>query len=268
MKFERIDPTGQAQKAIECYWIVKDDDATHVKQKIIPDGFTEIIFHFGDHYRINLGGQWKRQETSLLAGQISTHFFLENTGVTDILGIKLKPSAVTHLFGVPMSSITDQVVGLGKVMEHKMKSVEASIRKTKDDKERIKLIEAFFSESCAGYPDNHPVDHALAMIFSKHGMLSVNDICKELSVTDRYIQQLFRKYVGLSPKFFARVIRFSYIFQLIKENNPDWAAVVYQAGYYDQSHFIRNFKALTGKDPTAYMFAEQSLANFFMKKTG
>ncbi len=268
MNFQRFEPIGPARGAIECYWIVEDADTTPVKQKIIPDGFTEIIFHFGDHYRINLGDGWKKQGNSLLAGQISKHFFLENSGATDILGIKLKPSAVAHLFGVPMNSMTDQVVSLGKATENKMKAVEASIRKMEDDNERIKLIDTFFSESCAGYSEDHPVDRALAMIFSKHGMISVNDICKELSVTDRYIQQLFRKYVGLSPKFFARIIRFSYIFQLIKENSPDWAAVVYEAGYYDQSHFIRNFKAFTGEDPTAYMFAEQSLANFFMKKTG
>lgn len=266
MKFERRDPSPATQKAIECYWIVQDDDTTPVKQKIIPDGFTEIIFHFGDSYRLNLEGKWQRQTKSLFAGQISGHFHLENTGATNIIGIKLKPAAVAHLFGVSMRPFTDRVVDLKQAVGSKMKLLDVSIRKPADDDDRVSLIEDFFSDQCTLYPKDHPVDRALEMIFSKKGMIPVSDICKELSVGDRYIQQLFRKYVGLSPKFFARIVRFSYIFQLIKEKNPDWASVVYEAGYYDQSHFIRNFKAFTGEDPTAYIFAQKSLANFFMKK--
>jgi len=128
-------------------------------------------------------------------------------------------------------------------------------------------VDEYFNELCKNYPSDHPIDRAVDIVFSKKGMITVADLCIEVSVGERYLQQLFQKYIGLSPKFFTRLIRFSRIFNLIQENDPDWAEVVYQAGYYDQSHFIRNFKAFTGEDPTAYIFAEKTLANFFMKKT-
>lgn len=248
MEFRRVEPTGAAARAVECYWYAKDGDAKLVKQKIIPDGFAEIIFHFGDPYRIDLDGRWKRQGRRLLAGQITKFFFLENTGASDMLGIKLKPTAPAHLFGVSMKSIVDKVVNF----------------ETPIDTDNI---DQYFNELCKDYPVDHPADKAVDIIFSKKGMVTVASICKELSISERYLQQLFQKYIGLSPKFFARVVRFSYIFQLIKENDPDWAQVVYEAGYYDQSHFIRNFKAFTGEDPSHYIFAEKTLANFFMKKT-
>ncbi len=247
MEFRRIEPTGAAAKAVECYWTVKDDDTKPQKQKIIPDGFTEIIFHFGDHYRINLDGGWKTQGTRLLAGQISKYFYLENSGATEIFGIKLKPTALTHLFGMPMRSIVDKVIDL---------DIEIDFHNA----------DQFFSRLCENYPNDHPADRAVEMIFAKKGMISVTEICQELSIGERYLQQLFQKYVGLSPKFFARIIRFSYIFGVIKEGKPDWAQIVYEAGYYDQSHFIRNFKAFTGEDPSEYIFAEKTLANFFLKK--
>ncbi|MEI9919011.1 MAG: helix-turn-helix domain-containing protein [Bacteroidota bacterium] len=249
MEFRRIEPTGLAARAVDCYWIVKDDNSTRVKQKIIPDGYAEIIFHFGSPYRINLDGNWKEQGRRLLAGQITKHFFLENTGVVDIMGIKLKPTAPAHLFGIAMKDVVDKVIGLDK--------------KIKID---VDNVDQCFNELCKDYPADHPADKAVEFIFSKKGMVTVASICKEVSVSERYLQQLFRKYVGVSPKFFARVVRFSYIFQLIKDKDPDWAQVVYEAGYYDQSHFIRNFKAFTGEDPSEYIFAEKNLANFFMKK--
>jgi AraC-like DNA-binding protein len=254
MEFRRIEPTDVAARAVECYWTVKDDDPTPVKQKIIPDGFAEIIFHFGDHYRINLDGRWAKQGTRLLAGQIRKYFYLENSGKTDILGIKLKPTAITHLFGVSMKDKVDKVIKL----DDKIK-----IDVTNDD---VTRIDECFNELCQKYPIDHPVDRAVEMIFENKGMIAMSAICAELGIGERYLQQLFAKYVGLQPKFFARIVRFSHVFKVIKENKPDWADVVYEAGYYDQSHFIRNFKAFTGEDPSQYIFAEKTLANFFMKK--
>jgi AraC-like DNA-binding protein len=250
MEFRRIEPTGNASRAVECYWHVKDDNAKPVQHKIIPDGFAEIILHFGDSYRINLDGSWRKQGKRLLAGQITKYFFLENTGVSNIFGIKLKPTAPAHLFGIGMKNIVDKVIDL-------------------DDriKTDVNNIDECFNEFCRNYPSDHPADKAVDIIFSKKGMVTIGSLCDELSLSERYLQQLFQKYVGLSPKFFARVVRFSHIFQLIKDKDPDWAQVVYEAGYYDQSHFIRNFKVFTGEDPSGYIFAEKTLANFFMKKT-
>lgn len=255
MEFRRIEPTGAAARAVECYWTVIDDDVNPVKQKIIPDGFTELVFHFGDHYKINLGGRWEKQGNRLLAGQISKYFYLENSGATNILGVKLKPAAITHLFGVSMKPLVDKVIDLDTAIDFDF---------TPDN---VDSVNEYFGKLSEHYPVDHPVDRAVDTIFSKKGMISVMDIGKELSIGERYLQQLFQKYIGLTPKFFARVVRFSYIFNVIKEGSPDWADVVYAAGYYDQSHFIRNFKAFTGEDPSAYIFAEKNLANFFMKKS-
>lgn len=166
-----------------------------------------------------------------------------------------------------MKGTADTVVDLKKAVGSKMKDVESLLRKEKDNTTRIEIANRFFDEACAEVPKDHPVDKALDMIFGKKGMMAVADIYSEMGITERYLEQLFQKYVGLSPKFLARVVRFSYIFQVIKDQNPDWAAVVYEAGYYDQSHFIKNFKQFTGEDPSAYIFAERTLANFFMKKT-
>src|SRR5690349_2831924 len=112
MYFKRIDPTPENCRWIECYWIIENDDATPVIQKIIPDGFPEIIFHYGDPYRINLNDAWEIQSKNLLAGQISRYFFLENTGKASMLGIKLKPATLTSIFEIDMETLTDKVYKL------------------------------------------------------------------------------------------------------------------------------------------------------------
>jgi len=115
MNFRRVEPTDGAKHWVESYWIIESDDNAIHDQKIIPDGYPEIIFHFADQYRINISGSWEDQAFSLLAGQIKQHFYLRNTGRVSILGVKLQPHTFMQLFKFEMSSITDKVVSLDVV---------------------------------------------------------------------------------------------------------------------------------------------------------
>lgn len=267
MRFMRLDPREDLRRILECYWIVEDDDPAPLKQKIIPDGFTEIIFHFGDPYRINLETRWSIQARSLVAGQIKQHFYLENSGASSIMGIKLQPYSLTLLFDLDMHECTDRVLNLRTALNGRMNALDQQLRSCKTESERIELLNQYFTEKLALIkPEQMPIEVAVARIFERKGMITVSELSSELNASERTLEKSFRKYVGLSPKFFARIIRFNYIFQLIKDKSPDWADIVYRAGYYDQSHFIRNFKAFTGEDPSSYLFEEKSLANFFLKK--
>jgi methylphosphotriester-DNA--protein-cysteine methyltransferase len=96
--------------------------------------------------------------------------------------------------------------------------------------------------------------------------MSIGEIASRTGFTERHIEQLFKKHVGLTPKFLARIVRFNRIFHLISDKQPDWSDIVFQSGFYDQSHFIRNFKAFTGEDPSRYMFSRPDLANFFLRQ--
>ncbi len=90
---------------------------TRFKQKIIPDGFTEIIFHFGDHYRINLDGTWKKQGNRLLAGQISKFFYLENSGSHEYSRDQTEAPGHDTSFWRGHESIVDKVVALKKSID-------------------------------------------------------------------------------------------------------------------------------------------------------
>lgn len=146
-----------------------------------------------------------------------------------------------------------------------MQDLEKLIRHGNNMSHRANIASGYISNLSASHR-NISIDYAIERILKMNGMITVASLCSELSVSERYIEQIFQKYIGLSPKFYTRIIRFNYIFQLVKDKATNWADVVYEAGYYDQSHFIRNFKAFTGEDPTTYLFSEKNLANFFLKK--
>lgn len=267
MLFKRIEPEKELSSIIECFWIIENEDKTPGKQKVIPDGFVEIIFHFGDPYRIQLAEEWITQGRSLLAGQISKYFFLENSGAANILGVKLKPTALTHLYAVPLHLFTDKVVNLSDVQQLQMHILEKKIHSSDSHEERIKIISKYFKElpSFTNYKIS-AIDIAVGETFKRNGMATIAELTNAAGVGERQLENLFKKYIGLSPKLFTRIIRFNYIFQLAEQKSDNWTSLAHEAAYYDQSHFIRNFKKFSGESPSAYSFDEKNMANFFLKK--
>lgn len=267
MIFKRIIPAPHLQPVAECYWIVEDDNNTPHQQKIIPDGYPEIIFHYGDPFRIKTGASWEMQSSNLLAGQIRNFFYLENTGMSGVLGIKLKPTALTHLFNLRMDVYTDKVVPLESVLGKIFQPIIDAVETIRDHETILHLVNEQLGLLCSKVNlTETPVDKAVASILHRKGMITVAEMASEAGVGERHLERLFKKYVGLSPKFYARIIRFNYIFQLIQQEDPAWTSITFDSGFYDQSHFIRNFKAFTGEDPSAYFFEAQNMANFFLKK--
>ena len=265
MSFKRISPSAALNGLIECYWIAENSDPAVVPEKIIPDGFPEMIFHYGDPYRICLSGKWEVQSRNLYAGQITKYFYLENTGRTGVIGVKLKPTAITHLYNQSSNDYTDKVVDLSEIAEPTLDRLGRDLQGVTDSAERIALLTDYFLALAPRYEDS-PADKAVQLIVAGKGMISITDLCSQLYVTERQLERMFKRYIGLAPKFYCRIIRFNHIFHCIEEGTSSWSDVVHNAGYYDQSHFIRNFKAFTGEEPSAYLFEKNNLANFFLKK--
>lgn len=261
MIFKRIPPPAELARIVECYWIAESDDVMPAKEKIIPDGFPEMIFHYGDPYRINLQHDtWELQTQSLLAGQIRKYFFLENTGRSGVLGIKFQPTALTHLFDLSMHTLTDKVADLSTLLHVPLHALLCS---SAPHDEKINAINQWLFS--IPFKEDH-TDKAIDIIKEHKGAISVADIIAPLGISERHLERLFKRYVGVSPKFYARIIRFNHIFHLNQERNPTWTDLAFNAGFYDQSHFIRNFKAFTGEDPSSYYFEANNLANFFLRR--
>ncbi|WP_316817533.1 helix-turn-helix domain-containing protein [Pedobacter nyackensis] len=265
MKFIRIAPHSSLTELIECYWMMQSDDPIPRIEKIIPDGFTELIFNYGSVYKAKINGEWELQNPNLLAGQISNYFYLENTGQTGSFAIKLKPAALTQLFNLNMDQYLDKIVNLDALPVPQLTVLKEKTLPFKGEQHLKMVLDDYFMELNKSATKN-PLATTLDLIFNSNGMASVTALTAVAGVGERQLERLFKKYIGLSPKYYSRIIRFNYIFQLIKSKKSNWTEIIYQSGYYDQSHFIRNFKAFTGEDPSSYFFEEKNMANFFLNK--
>ncbi|WP_421764403.1 DUF6597 domain-containing transcriptional factor [Ekhidna sp.] len=263
MYFESFTPSDFLKSIVKEYWIYENDDPKRVQQKIIPDGFSEIIIHYGDPYRINLSGQWEEQSSILFSSQISKYFFLENTARSGMLGIKLYPWAFFELFQQDVSNFTDKVEDIQTLLSAKADGLKMI---SNSGHEAIHHAENWLSKHLSTIQIQEKTRSSVTAIFESHGLIDIAILAKDINLSTRQFERHFKKVIGLTPKFYCRIIRFNYIFEVIKEQSSSWIRTALQSGYFDQSHFIKNFKEFTGEEPSKYGFDEVNLANFFLKK--
>lgn len=266
MIYERRSPSTGLEKLINCYWLIDSEGDVEVdRQKIVPDGYPEIIIHYADPYRIDLGNGWQKQGNQLLAGQIKKHFYLENTSKSGMVGIKLQPTALTQLFGQDMSLLTDQVVPLSDEMSTEFRSLTVT-NAPSTPSIFDQLDQLFIRLAGSKAIEEKAVDKAVQLIIDRKGNVEMTELCDAVACSQRQLERQFKVYVGLSPKFYSRIIRLGHIFELMQQGDQTWSDLVYHSGFYDQSHFIKNFKEFTGEDPSAYGFEEENMANFHLRK--
>jgi transcriptional regulator GlxA family with amidase domain len=182
-----------------------------------------------------------------------------------MVGIKLQPWAIKVLFGCDMSRYTDLVcdvasIGFGQIDELIEIACSDLVFETK-----VKQLEELFTKILKRRSDHNTKGiHATRLIIEKRGAISISEVAEEAGISERSLERFFQGYIGLSPKFYSRIVRFSNIFKLVKADQFQWSQIAFLAGYYDQSHFINNFKEFTGEEPGSYGFSEKTLANFFL----
>ena len=269
MIYKQIASTIQVEQFIKSFWLIDSrNDATITIEKIIPDGYPELIFHYEDAYKVNISGTWLEQEKYLIAGQIKNHFFLENTGKIGMFGIKFQPWALKILFDIDMSLVTNTVVSINKALHKRINPVlEIAINKSLLFEDKVMAIESWFIDNLnLKKIDIHNGQIATKLIIDTKGKIPIKEIIETVNISERSLERYFKIHIGLTPKFYSRIIRFSYIFHLIQDRNFNWSDITFLAGFYDQPHFIRNFKKFTREEPSKYGFTEENMANFFLKK--
>ena len=257
-------PDAAIAALVDCFWVVEDDDPTPRERKIIPDGFPELVFHYGDPYEIRIANDWERQPRCLAAGQISRFFFLRNTGRSAMIGVKLQPWALAQLTGLRMDAYMDRVVALEEVCGEAA-CLESAALGEGGTHERIAALTAALRLQPAAAPPE-AVLRSIRLILESQGTLPVTEICARTGMRERNLERAFARFVGLTPKFYSRVVRFSAIFKAVNGEGPSLSDLSLHAGYYDQPHFHRNFKAFTGENPSEYAFGQASMANLFLNR--
>ncbi len=268
MNYNSYYPGTNLNAFVKCYWTLEAvKESSSEKQTIVPDGCIEMIFHYGDLYR-----QYTDTKTSFLQprcfvfGQITTPLEIEPTGNSGIFAARFLPDGFMHFISLPAEEIANKATALSVLFGSESSVLEQKILSAQTTEKRIDIIETFLIERLQ---TNEATDRiaksGVDILFQSKGQISIEDLTKKLGINRRQLERRFSSVIGLSPKQLIKIIRLqATIKQLEKKQFDSLTSLAYENGYYDQAHFIKDFKEFTGVSPRRFYAGNLKLTSFFI----
>ncbi|CCH51551.1 transcriptional regulator, AraC family [Fibrisoma limi BUZ 3] len=269
MYYRKIAPSIPLSPYVECYfvWERRDMQIAPLRIESPPSGYASMVFNYGDVYRLyNDKHNELLVPPAFLTGQATHSYALELSGKIGMIGVVFKPSGLASLFGLPMYEFTDERINLIDVLGNRCQSLHEQIIQAGNLTERIQLLDQFLHQQFKKKGNSFDrTDYVANLIIERKGIINVGELMDELYVCRRQFERQFLHKVGVSPKYFARIRRVGHLCAQLANQRwqvTDWHDLIYQCGYYDQSHFIREFTQFLGKRPTLYIKDNQELAQY------
>jgi AraC-like DNA-binding protein len=205
----------------------------------LPDPCMHMVFEPG----------WSR-----VVGVTSGKFRVQLEKDGRIFGICFKPGAFYPLVKTPMVAYTDRTFLVSDVFGEAGAALRDSILATEEDHERLRIAEAFLREILTPPDENDRlIRTAVDLIIDDPDITKVNDLVERTGVNKRKLQRLFIQYVGVSPKAVIQRYRLNDAADhLLTRPATNATRVAVEYGYFDQSHFIKDFKQIVGQTPSRF----------------
>jgi AraC-like DNA-binding protein len=167
--------------------------------------------------------------------------------------VSFQPSGFYRLFSLPMTELTDRVCEASELMGREVCWLHERLHQSASLNEMARLTESFFLKRLSAVRPFHAVQVASAGNLDRHGQVQLDDLVQKAGLSQRQFERKFIEQVGMRPKLYCRVSRLNNAIRL-KEQRPDqpWTDITYQAGYFDQTHLIKDFKLLAGATPSEF----------------
>ena len=260
-------PDPPLRPFVDRLWVLEGPAAAIDTGPIPPDGCAEIIVHAGDPFAgRGADGRLHPQERVLVAGQATRAIDLAPQGVARIAGARLRPAGARALLRLPQSEITNRIVPLAEIHRGLARALADDVATRQELNGMAEAMAAAIASAAAsGGPPASPAARAVAHALGRRGLVRVAGLATAAGVGARQLERLFLDHVGVPPKLFLRIVRFQEVLRALRETpeRPDWARLAVEHGFYDQAHFIRDFREFAGATPAAWQVTEESLTAIF-----
>lgn len=218
-------------------------------EKFIPRPDVSIIFHFKNQPSILERGNVQLEPlfvTSVTTLPMLLHF----KGTMDTFVVICKPTVLTRVFGIDLTPPAKQSIDLSSSVFQPLWSQLSQLQTTE---QRIEYFTHFINSFCKQpyHPDT--IDLFYDKMMEKGPTMLLKDLAKESPACQRTLERNFKRRTGVSPKKLLRIVRFDYLWNKIKnEKTIDYQDLVFDGKYFDQAHFINDFKSMTGESPSYF----------------
>ena len=179
---------------------------------------------------------------------------LDTAAQFSVAGVEFKPGGALPFFDVPIGELANLHVPLDTLWGSLATELRERMLEAATPQHKLDVLERVLLQRITRVPGSHPaVAYAIGQFERHPAIVRIAEVINQIGLSHRRFLDLFTAEVGLTPKVFCRIGRFQRVLQRVHGGRPvEWASVALSCGYYDQAHFIRDFRAFSGVNPSSY----------------
>ena len=257
--FLRYIPQSPLTTFVDSLWLYENYQPSHAKERRLPDGSTELVINLREDairlYDQQHPDRFLSMRGSVLSGPQTEYVVLDTACQSSMMGIHFKPGGAFPFFNFPASELRNETVSLDMLWRATANELRDRLLDAPNPQSRFHILEQVLLAHLTRPLAQHPtVAFALKEFQNAAHTSTVADITEQIGLSPKRFISLFSQEVGLTPKLFCRIRRFQKALQHIRSGRHiEWTEIALTCGYFDQAHFIHDFQAFSGLNPSAYL---------------
>jgi hypothetical protein len=271
MNYQTYKPHKDLASIVKFYWTLEVPfNPKNQKQKIVPDGCIEMTFNFGDKIkRYTSEYDYILHPNAMVMGQRTKSYYILPVGNVDTFAICFYPIGFINFVQLPLETLVDKETPIAELFgQAEANELEQQMNQVIDTQQRINIIETFLLKKLNEKNTiSNIVKSTVDALLRTNGTTPINIILKEDISKRRQLERHFKKQIGISPKQLGKAIRLQATLQLLLNKKSETLTdIAYENEYFDQNHFIKDFKELVGITPKQFLGNENmALSALFYK---
>ncbi len=268
MVFHLHIPSFPLNQFVESFIYYKNYQPEHSIDRFLPDGNINLVIDLKEEPQYIYDNHTLKEIQAckkVWFSGIRNHFITIPSGRDSEMFIVNFLKGKAYSFArTPLYELTDHVVDGELVLTSQILELRELLLEEPDPFKKFAIAEKNFLHAFGKYFEENPFIHyAVQQIIAAPDITSIDSICRKVGYSQKHMIHMFKKHVGLTPKSFLKVIRFQKVIEEIERKNPiHWSRLAIDTGYYDQAHFISDFKNFSGFTPKEYMLMKNHMLNY------
>ncbi|HUG34924.1 MAG TPA: AraC family transcriptional regulator [Anaerolineales bacterium] len=264
-------PAFPLNRYIEQFVYYEGIEVAHSLDRFLPDGNTEIIIDLTEHPQSIYDNETLKEiqvcRDAWVSGVRTQPITIPSGKGSRMLIVAFKKGGARPFYPFPMTEITDWVVGADLIFGNNFHRLREQILHAPSVEIMFSLVEQFLLQ-CGGealHADaaTRCVDYAVSTIVKKPDAVGFRDFSSIVGYSQKHFIDLFKRHVGVPPKQFLKIMRFQKaILEIERGRFVNWNQIARESGFYDQAHFIHDFKGFSGFTPVEYMNRKTDMLNY------
>lgn len=251
MKYITIPPSASLANYVRFFWILESNEPGYTHRSM-ADVCPEMVFHYKGCFNEITNGLKEPASISALQGPSTRIRRFSIDDAFGILGVYLYPYAIPVLFGIPSTEVNNEMPDLVSMLGKEGAMLEERIFTAATNSERIKILSEYLEQRLRKNQQHQPAMlSCIRSMIHSNIQVKIEEIASQYFISQRQFERKFKQLSGFSPKLFSRIVRFHHACQQFGSLNS-LTQIAYDCGYYDQSHFINDFKEFSGHYPKQY----------------